>query len=58
MTTQEMMKHTSALGGWKNIAKIDEPPDWIEDYPPETIDPNIEYLFGYEANNFLQKQYK
>lgn len=58
MTTQEMMKHKSKLGGFINIAKLGEEPNWIEAYPPETIDINKETLFGYDVDMFLVKQYK
>lgn len=58
MTTQEMMKTKSALGGWKNIAPLGEKPDWVESYPPESIDPNRITIFGYEEKEFLQRQYK
>lgn len=58
MTTQEMMKTKSALGGWKNVAALGEEPDWIEAYPPESIDPNIRTLFGYDEAEFLRKQYR
>lgn len=58
MTTQEMMKTRSSLGGWKNIANLGDPPNWIEDYPPETIDPNKETIFGYDMKEFISWQYK
>ncbi len=58
MTTQEIMKLKSSLGGWKNIAPLGEKPDWIEAYPPETIDPNNETIFGYDKKEFMAKQYK
>ena len=58
MTTQEMMKTKSKLGGWKNISPLGSEPDWVEAYPPETIDPNRETIFGYDKNSFLQRQYK
>lgn len=53
-----MLKMKSKLGGWKNIAPLGEEPDWIESLPPETIDPNQEWLFGYKSEDFLLKQYK
>lgn len=58
MTTQEMMKTKSALGGWKNIAALGDQPNWIEAYPPESIDPNRLTIFGYEEKAFMAKQYK
>lgn len=58
MTSQEMLKMKSKLGGWKNIAPLGEEPDWVEALPPETIDPNQEWLFGYKSEDFLLKQYK
>ena len=58
MTSQEMMRTKSKLGGWRNIAKLGEEPNWIEDYPPETVDPNKETIFGYDAEEFIARQYK
>lgn len=58
MTTQEMMKTKSSLGGWENIAALDEEPNWVEARPPQTIDPNHRTLFGYEEAEFLAKQYR
>ena len=58
MTTQEMMHKESNLGGWRNIAPLGEKPDWIEDYPPGTIDINERTIFGYDESEFLRKQYK
>lgn len=57
-TTQEMMKMTSKLGGWKNVAKLGEDPAWIEALPPESSDPNKETIFGYDAKEFMNRQYK
>jgi hypothetical protein len=58
MTTQEMMKTKSALGGWKNISHLGEQPNWVEDYPPESVDPNNVTIFGYSEKALMQKQYK
>ena len=60
MTSQEMM-HTRIRPDqhFSNVAKLGEDPDWqIMDYPLESVDPNVEYLFGYEQKAFLAKQYK
>jgi len=53
-----MMKTQSTLGGWRNVAPLGEAPDWIEALPPESIDPNHRYLFGYDEDEFLARQYK
>ena len=58
MTTQEMMKATSSLGGWVNVAPLGDAPDWVEAWPPGTIDVNRRTLFGYDEAEFLAKQYK
>lgn len=58
MTTKEMMRAQSKLGGWRNIAPLGDAPDWIEDYPPETIDINKRTIFGYDEKEFIARQYK
>lgn len=58
MTTQEMMQTVSSTGCWKNIAGPCEEPNWIEAYPPETLDPNEHWLFVYEDTEFMPKKFK
>ena len=44
---------------WRNTAPLGEEPVWTEvAYPVESVDPNIETLFGYETQTFLAKQYR
>ena len=60
MNSQEMMKCTAKPGYWfVNVAKVDEPPNWVEQIMPETVDVNApNNIFGYEEKAFLQRQYK
>lgn len=63
MTSQEMMKTQAKPGNvWVNIAPLGEPPDWREVKSPHGphSDPNygIGKLFGYDAKEFMRKQYK
>ena len=44
---------------WRNNAPLGEKPVWAEvAYPVESVDPNLETLFGYETQTFLAKQYR
>lgn len=57
MTSQEMMKATAKPGyWWRNIAAIDEQPNWVEEVAPHQTEPGL--LFGYPEKGFLAKQYK
>lgn len=63
MTSQEMMKATAKPGNaWENVAPLGEKPDWREVKSPHGphSDPNygIGRLFGYDAQEFMGKQYK
>ena len=44
---------------WRNNAPLGEKPVWTEAaFPVESVDPNLETLFGYETQAFLVRQYK
>lgn len=60
MTSKEMM-HTTCKNGqhFENIARLGENPDWVlRDYPLESVDPSVNYIFGDEEKSFLARQYK
>jgi len=58
--TEAFMKGPSTDGHFLNISKLgDSFTTWIEvPYNIESIDANTEYIFGYEKNKFMAKQYK
>lgn len=67
MTSQEMMKAQCPKGFmFSNIAKVDEPQNWILQEKPNGWDqegnPNhpmyANKLFGYDEKEFMGKQYK
>lgn len=63
MTSQEMMKTKLKPGMmWSNEAKLGEKPNWIQvpsRFGPHS-DPNYGHgeIFGYDARDLMQKQYK
>jgi hypothetical protein len=59
MTSQEMMKAKAKPGYWfVNVAPLGDEPDWIEQRVPY-FDPLADRkLFGYDAKEFMQRQYK
>ena len=59
MTSQEMLKRTCTPGYWfVNVAPLGEPTDWVEQRVPY-FDPLADRkIFGYDAKDFMQRQYK
>lgn len=60
MTSQEMFKCKAGEGFvFVNIARVDEPQNWVIQPAPEHCDANaLPKLFGYEQAEFLAKQYR
>ena len=57
--TDTFMKGPPTNGAWYNISKIeDDFTTWIEYDSVESVDPNVNYIFGYEETEFIHKQYK
>lgn len=53
------MKGRRTKGEFYNISKLeDDFTTWIERDKSQKCDPNINYIFGYEEDEFLTKQYK
>lgn len=53
------MKGPTTNEEFHNISKLeDDFTTWIECKKSEAVDPNINYIFGYEEQEFLAKQYK
>lgn len=49
--------HTN--GVWYNISRLEDNfTTWKEGYGVESVDPNVNYIFGYEETEFMNKQYK
>ena len=47
------------MGVWYNISKIeDDFTTWLECDSIASVDPNVNYIFGYEETEFMNKQYK
>ena len=56
MTSQEAFKFKCAPGMWLvNIAKVDEPQNWVEQPLPHD---QTGKLFGYDEKEFMRRQYK
>lgn len=56
MTSKEAMKHKCRPGYWlENVAPLGETPDWREVVAPI---PDDGKLFGYDAREFMSRQYK
>jgi len=59
MTSQEAMKHQCRPGYWLvNTGAADEAPNWNEQIEPPTVNVNDTRLFGYDRQEFLNKQYR
>lgn len=57
--SETYMKGPSTKHAFYNVSKLDDNySTWVEGVSLETIDPNINFLFGYEESEFMRKQYK
>ena len=53
------MKGPCTDGKFYDISRIDEDfTTWLECSKSQDVDPNINYIFGYEEQEFMAKQYK
>ena len=57
--TDTFMEGPHTNGSWCNISKIeDDFTTWLECDSIAPVDPNVNYIFGYEETEFMNKQYK